>query len=157
MTNNLFEIAIQKNEVDRFFYGESSYFCLNREYGDHSHNMSFSLYVAPFLKKDSANIEFFFNMFNDFIKRKSVHDFDLVLDLVYALSLLAVDNKCLDQERHKHFFYQTAISLQYFFSKFKYLSEYQLIRLELSNQHYSSIGLKDISNALIKAKESFEK
>jgi hypothetical protein len=147
---------MEKGEVDRFFSGEPPYFCLNREYGDHSSNMLFSAHVAPYLSKNESNKDIFFKALAAFIEEQPVEKFDLVMDLIYALSLLVSDDKRLDLDKHKRFFELTAAALNHFLSKFNHVSEHQLERLELSIRHYSSIGLTDILNVLKNFKEDFK-
>jgi hypothetical protein len=75
---NLFEVAIEKNELSQFFLGKGEYFVKNREFGDHWPYGSYKYYLEPYLKEHGEE-KFWQGLFELFIKEK---DISIVLNVI---------------------------------------------------------------------------
>ena len=96
MTNNLFALAIQKNELEDFFLGLNEYFVLDREYGEHWPYGSFEKYMLPYSKFYGEEIfqKDFWKVIESLLN--SAKDSNLVLDaIVNYLTIFYYNNETI--------------------------------------------------------------
>ena len=77
MTNNLFEVALEKGEVNSFFRGEDNYFIPSPGYEGHVHGAHMGGCVRVFVEKDTLNAERFDEAFIEFLKGLELNKSDL--------------------------------------------------------------------------------
>lgn len=71
MTNNLFEIALAKNETKKFFLGEDNYFLLNREDGTHSYVMQTASVGRDYIESELNHDAIFVDRVSEFLQEYS--------------------------------------------------------------------------------------
>jgi len=76
-TENLFEIAIEKNESNEFFCGKGEYFVRSPDYDGHVHGAHMGGWVESFLKDDIKNSQVFSTVFVSFIENLDITKEDL--------------------------------------------------------------------------------
>jgi hypothetical protein len=77
MTNNLFQIAINNNEIAEFFRGQGKYFVASRDYDGHVHGAHMGGCVRVYVEESPENSESFDNAFLLFLGSLDVSKEDL--------------------------------------------------------------------------------
>ncbi len=93
MTSNLFEAAIEKDEIDDFFKGKNKYFVPSQDYEGHVHGAHMGGCARVYAEKSKANTEAFDKALLQFLNSLEVSREDLNDLLANLSSFFAQKNR----------------------------------------------------------------